>query len=71
MKQLKSLPRKCQYVYCTEDPFGNVIRVYKTKQRLIYVSRGIVRSYTPLELQVLSKKLTDYVASHCKKESGS
>lgn len=71
MKILKNLPRSSQYVYCTEDPFGNVIKVYKTKQRLLYVSRGIIRSFTPIELQVLSKKLTDYVSKYCKKKSSS
>lgn len=70
---IKSLPKKVNYLYTTEDVFG-VHKLYKSKNNLYLVSttyEGMtVRSYTVQDLQNLSSKFYDYAEryKHYKEE---
>lgn len=72
MKILKSLPKKVQYIYTTEDNFG-VSKIYRSRNRIYLHCTSdhgiIIYSYTPKELQELSFKLIKYAKENTE-ESG-
>lgn len=63
MAIIKKIPASAHYLYTTEDNLS-LCKVYKAKSRIyldvICDSGHIIYSYTPLEIEQLSIKLTKY-----------
>lgn len=59
MKIIKKLPKNASYLYCTQSFGDEVVKVFRSKKMLYLVTRKLIYSYSPADLQLLTDKLYD------------